>query len=62
MLCDRRQGLYIGRLIIIMLVYLSRVHPGIFIVLRPVQGPGSGIGQNRTRSTCMHVYTYTTSI
>ena len=36
---------------------LVHTHPGVFIVLRPA--PGSGTRQNRTRSTCMRVYTYT---
>ena len=36
---------------------LVHTHPGVFLVLRPAQGTGTG--QNRTRSTDMRVYTYT---
>ena len=36
---------------------LVHTHPCVFLVLRPTQGTDTG--QNRTRSTCMRVYTYT---
>ena len=36
---------------------LVHTHPGVFLVLRPAQGTGTG--QNQTRSTYMRVYTYT---